>query len=378
MAVIQTQASRRNTRQSGSLADRLVHSADMLAFNWTIRQALYRHIASQVGNGVAVEIALDRFRSRLKRRKKVTPDKIVGDVARRMRDGYTLSESLSAWVPYDETSIIASGELSGNLPRAMDLMIESKQRVDRIASAIRTALFTPAVYMVALYAVIWVIGRYVMPELTAVVPGKQLTGSMAVMAGIGDFANSWWAALPVILGVAGMYAVSFSLPRWTGKNRIHAERFFPYSLYRDIKGYAWLMSFTAMLRTGMTDVQILKRQQEYASPWLKERLRAIHGRMDNGDSLPDALMSKGGNGMPPFEFPNPDIIDDIASMAGFVDFQERIVNVVSQWSEQQESDMKAKAVKYGLYVEMIMYMLMGALFVGINSMSQSMANMPNI
>jgi hypothetical protein len=83
--------------KKGMLA-RITLVGDRLAFSWPVREALFRHMSAQVGNGVAVEVALDTFRARLQRRKKVSSDKIVADIARRMRDGSTLASALAIWI----------------------------------------------------------------------------------------------------------------------------------------------------------------------------------------------------------------------------------------------------------------------------------------
>jgi hypothetical protein len=159
---------------------------------------------------------------------------------------------------------------------------------------------------------------------------------------------------------------------------VAAESMFPYSFYRDIQGYTWLMSFSALLRAGMADVEILKRQATQSTPWLKERLKALWWRMDNGASMPAALMAKGKNGMPAFGFPNPDIVDDIASMAGFSDFAERIAVLAVQWADELESSTLAKAKSFGFAMEIVMYAVMGLLMIAINSMSTQMGNVPGM
>lgn len=359
-----------------SFGARITAAGDRIAFAWPVREALYRHMSAQIGNGIPVEVALDAFRARLTRRKKISSVKIVGDITRRMRDGSTLSAALAAWIPQDEMSVINSGELSGNLPRSFDLVVEAKRRIARVNSALKTAMVTPAIYVVALYGMLWSIGKYVTPGLQQALPKDKAQGLVYGLYAAGDFANSYWAILPPVILAFLIVLVIRSLPKWTGKGRIAAESMFPYSFYRDIQGYTWLMGFSALLRAGMADVEILKRQIKQSTPWLKERLHALWWRMDNGSSLPSALMSKGKNGMPAFGFPNPDIVDDIGSMAGFSDFPERIALVAVQWANELEVSTMARAKSFGFAMEIAMYAIMGLLMIAINSMSTQMGTGP--
>ncbi len=369
---------RKNVKKTKGLSARITAAGDRMAFNWKVREGLYRHMSAQVGNGIQVEVALDTFRTRLRRRNKISSDKIIADVARKMRDGSTFANAISPWIPQEEIGVISSGELSGNLPRSLYLVIEAKRRIDRVNSALKSAMISPAIYVSAVYGMLWAIGRFVTPSLEQALPKEKAQGLVYGLYAAGDFANSYWALLPPAILACIIILVIRSLPRWTGKHRIAAENFFPYSFYRDIQGYTWLMSFTALLRAGMADVEILKRQIAQSSPWLKERLNAIWWRMENGTSLSAALLAKGKNGMPPFAFPNPDIVDDISSMHGFNDFPEKIAILATQWAEELEASTLAMAKRFGFWMEIVMYAVMGLLMVAINSMSTQMGNVPGV
>lgn len=365
-------------RRAKGLSARIIAAGDRMAFNWKVREALYRHISAQQGNGIALEIVLETFRTRLQRRKKVSSDKIVADVSRRMRDGSTLANALAQWVPQDEIGVISSGELSGNLPRSLDLVVEAKRRIARVNNALKSSMISPAIYVLAVLGMLWAIGRFVTPGLQQALPKEKAQGIVYGLYAASDLANSWWALLPpAVLGCAIIWVIQ-SLPKWTGRYRIVAENFFPYSFYRDIQGYTWLMSFSALLRAGVADVEILKRQMAQASPWLKERLHSLWWRMENGMSLSEALLAKGKKGMQPFGFPNPDIVDDITSMHGFPDFPEKIAVLAMQWAEELETSTLARAKAFGFWMEIVMYGVMGVLMVAINSMSTQMGSVAGV
>lgn len=361
----------RRGASSQSFKNKIVKMGDKLAFSWKVREGLYKHLSAQVGNTVAIEASLDSYRLRLQRRGRVSSDKIVGDISRRMRDGQSLATALAHWVPVEEVSIISSGELAGNLPNALDLLIESKRRSDSVINATKAAMVRPLIYAFAVFAFVWGLGRYVTPNLKYALPEERAQGMALAMFKAGNFANSWYVLIPVILVIALVVLVIYSLPRWCGKYRIKAENYFPFSFYRDIQGYTWLMSFTALLRAGMADVTILKQQDKHANPWLKERLNAIWWRMDNGSSLPDALLAKARGGVS-LGFPNPDIVDDIASMAGFADFPDRISKIATTWAIELEESVRKQATKFGAIAEAVMYGVIGFLLIAVNSMSEQL------
>ncbi|MEB8515658.1 type II secretion system F family protein, partial [Acidithiobacillus ferriphilus] len=118
-----------------------------LAFSWSVRSALYRHMSVQVGNHIGEIAALETFVRRLKRQKRKSCVAVVEDIIRRMRDGGQLSVALRRWVPMDEALTIAGGETAGRIEQAFDLLVESKARIANVRRTMVSAFTTPLVYL---------------------------------------------------------------------------------------------------------------------------------------------------------------------------------------------------------------------------------------
>lgn len=348
-----------------------------LRFGWPIRKSLYRHMAVQSANGIPLEKALEGFLPRLQRSRNSYAAGIVATVSRRFRDGQTLADALSGYVPADELAVIRSGELGGTLPDSLELIVHSSDSVVRVQNAIRQAAFAPSIYAAATFGMVWMLGRFVIPDLQQVLPAQRARGSVAMLYIVGDFANSAWALLPLLIAAFGIAWLYWAMPNWTGSARIAAERVFPFSFYRDTTGFRWLMSFTSLLGSGMPDVQILQFQARGATPWLGERLRAFHTAMINGLSFSDALLAR-SKGQPTYGFPNPDVVDDIASLDGFPDFQTKIQVLAREWARDLEDKTLLWASRMGFYCEMVLFAIMGLLMVAINDLSSQISSVTNL
>ncbi len=60
------------------------------------------------------------------------------DIAQSVKGGKSLSISCEGWVPYDENSLIASGEDTGNLVQAFRdcvRIIEVRQRISKLVAS---------------------------------------------------------------------------------------------------------------------------------------------------------------------------------------------------------------------------------------------------
>lgn len=347
---------------------------DSKAFNWKTRRAFYRHLANQLSNRTILNESLRMFHERMIRRKRPSVAFVISDIIRRMENGQTLSDAMKKWVPADEIMILSSGERSGEIATACELIIETRERTSRVKTAMYTAVAAPVFYLMITFGMMWGIGRFVVPTLQTALPADRATGLVKFLYVSGDFANSLYALIPVLLMILIAVVVTLSLPRWTGPSRLFAEKYFPYSFYRDTQGYSWLMSFVALMQAGMSDVEILKKQMELASPWLRERLNYMRREMTNGLSIGDALRKAKFGGIA-VNFPNPDMVEEIHSMSGYQDFSVRISGISKTWASELEENTKKKAKAFGGLVQTLMYLLMGILMIAINDLSTQLGSM---
>ena len=360
----------RNRPRRESWSERLERQIQLRAMSWPVRERLYRHLAVQLENGVTWLEALRVYQLRMKRHDRKSLADLAGQVIRAVKDGQSLSAALGPWLPHDEALMIASGEEAGELPAILEKIIVAKTQLKSVRRAVLGACTTPLVYLLALYGLIWGIGEFFVPSIADAVPRDKITGLGASLYTLGDAAANPLAVLPLLL-IAGAIALIFwSLPRWTGALRAEADRYFPFSFYRDIQGYLWLLGFSTLLAAGQPDVKILRDQARRGAPWLRERVAAIQRRMENGASLPDALRRAG------FDFPNPEMIDDIESMAAFRDFPVKIAKIADQWAKELEWKTLARVKSIGLVFDLLTYGLMGYVLSAINDMSSQFGNLP--
>lgn len=342
------------------------------AFNWSVRSTLYRHMSVQIDNNVNQVAALEGFKQRLQREKRKSCVFVVNDIIRRMKNGAQLSNALRLWIPKEEALTINGAEMAGNISSAFELLLQSHDRILNVRRSMVSAFTTPVIYLLAIYGMLWAIGMYFLPSIKDVVPESNVHGIGALLYMLGDFAISPWMLIPLIICAVAIGLILWALPNWISLYRIVAERFFPFSFYRDIQSYIWILTFASMLQAGMSDTKILLDQSRAASPWLKQRLLAIRKRMVNGEGLASALKNT------KFEFPNMDMIDDIASMADFDDFPKRIMKRTVQWGHEMEINVKTRIRTIGFAFNILMYGLILLILLGMNSLSVQMGNIPGL
>ena len=338
--------------------------------DWKIRAPFYQHLVDQVGNEIALEKALVHFRDRMLRTKKHAYARIILLIIQKLQNGKKFSESLEGLVGSEELAIISAGELGGKLPFALSLILEQRERSVRLKQTLRQGLSSTVGHLLIACAVLWYLASAVIPGLESAVPRAKAQGLVHFLYAISGFVNSAWIFLiPVFIGSA-LAALLWSLPRWTGPTRLIAERHFPYSYYRDLVGYQWLMVFATLLASGISDVQILQMQAKGASPYLSERLSLLFHRLRSGGmSLPEALISPTRQGGLSMNFPSPEINESIIALYGFANFPERITKLVTTWAAQIEARTLALANTTSKFFEYSMMFGMAILILAVQDLS---------
>jgi type II secretory pathway component PulF len=338
-----------------------------MKLSWHTRRALYLQAAAQLDNGLAMTAILNDFALRLLRRGRDKQAAAVRQVERALRDGRPLTSALGDSLKPVERSILSSGEQAGTLAAAMRLVVDVQERTARIASGFRSALVAPAVYIASLWLVLWIIGSMVTPQFTVIVPIERWTGWAYLMYLMGEMAVGWFGW--TTLAAAGVLVplVLWSRTRWSGPGRAWWDRhIWPYTLYRDVDGFVWLMGYVALLRAGVTDTNALRMQASSAGPWLSSRLRPLLARLRNGMSLPQAMRATG------YSFPSPDLIDEIAAYVGFADFAAKIEKVAQDYANTMEERMKQVAWVTGFICSTLMFAAMAVVQLGANDIQSIM------
>lgn len=343
--------------------------ATRLAFNWPTRARLYRMLSARLKNNIQIDLVLRMYAGQLLRRRRKSTSRMVDGIAARMQNhGTTFAEAIRPWVPADEMLMIASGERANNLGDAMELIGDVKARIQRIKGALRSAAFNPVAYIAMIYGYMWAIGTYLTPQLTKVLPPERAVGMASWLYTLGDAATGWPVPAALLIGAAVVGFTFWAMPNYTGRLRLVLERGLPFSFYRDIQGYMWLLSFVALLRAGMPDTTALETQMANGSPWLRHRLGAILPLMRNeGLLLPTALRVAG------HEFPNPDMIDDIEAVSGFAQSQEMLFTATKQWASELDDRLNAQIKRLGFAFEMLMYGVIIFILAATNDLSEQLS-----
>jgi type II secretory pathway component PulF len=317
------------------------------------RRRLWLKLAKLISNGIPIIRALETLVSRREKNKQSTHPGCVAmkQWIRLLDNGYTFSGAIEGWCSNEERMIIYAGEQSGQLEESLQSVAKVLEARKAIKSAVIGGTAYPAFMILMALGGMAMFGYNIVPAFTDAVPGEvHWTGIAGALVSFSDFIQNYM--LFILVGLLGLIGVFFySLPRWTyrfGRVRIIADRYAPYSVYRVVTACSWLISFAAMIQSGVRIENALTQLSSSASPWLKHRIDQCMIGMRSGLNLGESFAET------QMEFPDREIIDDMCVYASQSGFDEAIRIIGEERLAEGISDIQGKMrIVFGMSIVLV-------------------------
>lgn len=301
------------------------------------RIAIYHKLASLLRNDFTLMNALNRLEMIESGGKKDSSEPfaiVMRQWQKNLELGMSFSDSTRGWVPFDETLLMTSGNIS-NLVVALENVNRIVSATQRIKRAMFAAIAYPLFLFLLTFLIIVMVGIYLIPPLVEVA-GNNIVwrGVAASLVWCSDIAGTYWLPfLIVFIGLIG--AIYVSLPNWTGKFRNIFDRFAPWSIYKIKTSVSWMLALSAMVSVGITIPDAMRMLADNSNKYLQDILEKTLHYIANGDNLGTALVNSGKN------FPNSEIIGDLTIYADMNDFDKNLSNIANEYLENSVREMES-------------------------------------
>ncbi|SFY09084.1 type II secretion system F family protein [Azotobacter vinelandii] len=343
------------------------------------RIQFYESLMGVLEDGIPIEEALETVQKAFSNDgQALHPVSIVcGEIAMSVRGGKSLADSCRTRIPHDETSLIETGEETGNLVQAFRDCVRIIEVRQRIARLVRSVVVMPSVTWTLMGALLYVIALWMVPSMSRRSDPETWTGIPALLHGL-SYVVSHYGVLVIMLTVTMILTSVATLPYFCGLQisptsptwkvqlsklmqgaRLRLETIPPWSIYKVLQGAIFLLNMSVMLRTGINQLDALDTLKRSATPWLRERLNAIHYGVSSGKNFGKALKLAG------HEFPDAmaiHFLEVLASRRGFAESMERFAN---RWLEQMLHRVEAISTFLIAFSSICMGLLMILVVTGI-------------
>lgn len=254
-----------------------------------------------------------------------------------VRGGKRLSSLLRRYANYEECSLIASGEKSGDMSEAFERAVKLVQKKAEIAGAVQMATIYPTILGALIVYLLNMVGTLLVPKFAKMTNPETWEGTAWIVYMIGEFVVHY-GLLALIAVVVLVAAIMLSMPYLRGTVRIYLDRVFPWSLYRIKHGGPFLLNVAVQTESGVQLRDALESLAKDANPWLRERIEAALYGIGIGANLGVALKNAG------YEFPDRLAIRYLVLITNQEGFHGAIIKFSERWMD--ETVKKAQTIGY--------------------------------
>lgn len=309
-----------------------------LSFGATSRIEFYEALSILIGNGVQLIDALGELYNVASHdgKKPNAPLAIIyAYLIDGMRGGKRFSMLLRRYVNYEECSLIAGGEKSGNMEQAFEYAVRVISKKSEIIGAVAMATVYPTILAGMAMFLVNMVATKLVPKFSKMSNPETWEGSARIVYLMGDFVTNYGREALIAIFVF-LVLLGLSFPYLRGHVRIYLDRVFPWSLYRMLYGSTFLLNVSVMIGSGVQLRDALEALSKNANPWLRERIEGALYGTGIGANLGVALKNSG------YEFPDRRAVRYLEVLANQDGFEKAIARFGERWMD--ESVKQAKAI----------------------------------
>lgn len=252
-----------------------------------------RELIALLNAGLPLVHSLDIL---IKRRKEGKFLDILKDIRDQVQSGSSLADAFRMHREFNRmfTSLVETGEKSGELPAVMDRYLHYAEKFDELRRKLISALIYPSILIILSIGLITIMLTYVIPKFTVFYADSERSLPIVtrILIGVSHFVTS-----NLIIIFAIIVIVIFLFSRWkdTQRGKLAFDRF---KLRLPFAGGVWLkyslnqfsQSLAVMLNSGLPLLSALEVSiKTITNRWIVKRLDNVIDEVNEGDSLYAAL-----------------------------------------------------------------------------------------
>lgn len=253
------------------------------------RLSIYQKLGSFLENGVDIDSAMGEMADGYRHFKKSdVRAQIIDEWRESIAIGMSFSNALRRWAPPGEVMLIKAGETSGDLADAMRNACLATNAGKTMKSTIISKMSYPGVLVLVLCVMLYVFAVEAIPQLAETKDPATWPTISKGLYNVSYVINHYWMMIIISIAVIST-VVSSTISKWTGKARDRIEFLPPYNIYKSYQGSIFLVSLSAMMKTGIPIWDALDELKELSAPYMKKHIAEMQNRLLRGVSVGAAL-----------------------------------------------------------------------------------------
>jgi Type II secretory pathway, component PulF len=313
-----------------SFIEGLNHFYHKQNFDTKRRKRIYKSIAVMLSNEVPLPkaiLSLYNIYSNGGKKKGNSIAVILMNCYQAISSGDSLGTALGRWVPHHEASMLRSGEKGSRFVAQLNDLIEVISVQGKMKGSIVKAVAYPLFLTGSVIYLLYFISYKLIPPFAQMKNPDNWDGIAKLLYNLSMFVTNYWVASSI--GILSFITIVIMSLRYSfGTLRIWLDNIPPYSIYRTVLGASFLLSLSALVSSGVKLDVALQEIMFRASPWYKERVRAVLFGINSGVPFGEALHNSGYN------FPDKEAIQFIRAISDGGKLELVLTDYARDWLEE--------------------------------------------
>lgn len=244
------------------------------------RLSFYKRLMAYTEEGYPVYDTLLKFKTRMDKRKDPL-GKIIAYWLLGMKQGRQFSQVIEGWVPESEINLIAAGERGEGIQYGLKETIRFTEAASKMKAVIVGGSIYPGVLTIMALVFLSSFSQFLSPTFVSILPMPMWPGDAQFLQNSSEFLVSYWIIIVGILVGIG-YIVKKTISKWTNPTRKIFDKMPPWSVYKSYNMAAFLITLSAMMKSGIPLNDSLKSMHKISSKWLQKYLEKMMLNLKKG------------------------------------------------------------------------------------------------
>lgn len=283
---------------------------------------------------------------------------VVGKVIASVESGSTLAAAMAKFPnAFNQVyiSLIAAGEASGTLDKALERLAIQQEKDADIISKVRGAMTYPLIVIVVMIAVVGFMVVQVLPQVEVLyegIPGADLPLVTVVLLAISHFITDFWWIVILVLALGG-----FFLTRWArtfgGKRVIDRlkMRIWPIGpLFMKMYMARFARTGTTLIASGVPLIQMLEITSNAVNNiYIEGSIKKASEKVKGGKALSESLMH------------DPNFLDLVPNMLRIGEQSGSMEQMLAKTAEYYEKEVDDQIKTISTIIEPVLMVLLGVM-----------------
>ncbi len=256
-------------------------------------------------------------------------------------------------------SLVAAGETSGTLDKALERLANQQEKDADILSKVRGAMIYPLIVLLVMLAVVTFMVVKVLPQVQSIyagLPGASLPLITRVLLGISHFVTHFWWLVIIILGLGGFFGTRWSRTL-AGRNVVDTikMRAWPIGpLYMKLYMARFARTGATLVASGVPLIQMLEITSEAVdNVHISKSLQHAIEKVKGGKALSDTI--KG----------DPNFLELVPNMLHIGEQSGALETMMEKVADYYEKEVDNEIKSVSTIIEPVMMVIMGLIAITI-------------